>query len=239
MDTQEMLVSGAIFGIVASTIVAFIVLTFSTLNPYIAFLSIVNIAGVLVCILGLMAAGVCPWFASSRPRWSRLSCSHSSTLNSYVAFLFCAVGWEMGVIESISITVLVGLSIDYVVHLANSYIEAEQHGRMERVQASFAEMGVTVFGGAATSIGASAMLFLCYFQMFFKFGGFMFMTIVTSFLWANCFFMPILSLLGPQGNTCSFAPLLTKQCGSAAKQANDQVETSSKGHREASLPNEP
>ena len=38
-------------------------------------------------------------------------------------------GWEMGVIESVSITVLVGLSVDYVVHLANSYIECTKTGR--------------------------------------------------------------------------------------------------------------
>eukprot|EP01044_Picomonas_judraskeda_P025357 COSAG03_NODE_7322_length_934_cov_2.558084_2_plen_97_part_00 len=35
------------------------------------------------------------------------------------------LGWELGVIESVSITVLVGLSVDYVVHLANSYVEAD------------------------------------------------------------------------------------------------------------------
>ena len=54
MDTQEMLVSGAIVGCTASAIVAFFVLTFSTFNPYISLLSIVNIMLVLVCILGMM-----------------------------------------------------------------------------------------------------------------------------------------------------------------------------------------
>ena len=39
MDTQEMLVSGAIFGIAASAVVAFSVLSISTCNPYIAMLS--------------------------------------------------------------------------------------------------------------------------------------------------------------------------------------------------------
>ena len=175
-----MLVRGAVFGIVASGIVAFLVLSISTFNPFVAFLSMVNITGVLLCILGMMAMA----------------------------------GWEMGVIESISITVLVGLSVDYVVHLANSYIEADATDREARVVGSFEEMGVTVFGGACTSIGASAMLFLCYFQMFFKFGGFMFMTIVTSFIWANCFFMPMLSIMGPQGDDsnlfCSFRPWFSR-----------------------------
>ena len=49
-------------------------------------------------------------------------------------------GWEMGAIESISITILVGLSVDYVVHLANSYIEADAADRQDRVAASFEEM---------------------------------------------------------------------------------------------------
>eukprot|EP01046_Picozoa_sp_COSAG06_P024577 COSAG06_NODE_2011_length_7849_cov_3.030581_2_plen_174_part_00 len=132
-----------------------------------------------------------------------------------------------GVIESISITVLVGLSVDYVVHLANSYIEADmedvkkRHPRYKdgpadaelstaeerelRVFGALEEMGVTVFGGACTSLGASGMLFLCYFQTFFKFGGFMFMTITTSFIFANFFFMPLLSVAGPVGKCCSFA----------------------------------
>ena len=155
MDTQEMLVSGATLGCTASAIVAFFVLSFSTFNPFISMLSIVNISGVLICILGMMNI----------------------------------LGWELGVIESVSITVLVGLSVDYVVHLANSYIEADieeikkRHPKYQdnpsvelspaqerelRVFGALEEMGVTVFGGACTSLGASAMLFLCWFQTFFS-----------------------------------------------------------------------
>lgn len=33
------------------------------------------------------------------------------------------VGWELGTIESISATILVGLSVDYVVHIAQAYVE--------------------------------------------------------------------------------------------------------------------
>lgn len=155
MDTQEMLVSGATVGCTASAIVAFFVLSFSTFNPFISLLAIINIAGVLICILGMMNI----------------------------------FGWELGVIESISITVLVGLSVDYVVHLANSYIEADvedikkRHPKFAanpdtdlspaqerelRVFGALEEMGVTVFGGACTSLGASGMLFLCWFQTFFS-----------------------------------------------------------------------
>ena len=84
-----------------------------------------------------------------------------------------------------------------MVHLANSYIEVElddvkkRHPKGDtigdspaaerelRVFGALEEMGVTVFGGACTSLGASGMLFLCYFQMFFKFGA------CSSILWSD------------------------------------------------------
>jgi predicted RND superfamily exporter protein len=41
--------------------------------------------------------------------------------------------WELGVAESISIVILIGLSVDFVVHLANHYVESvypDKHRRM-------------------------------------------------------------------------------------------------------------
>lgn len=70
MDTQEMLVQGAVTGTVASAVFAFIVLSISTFNPLIAFFAMVQIGGVILCILGLMQL----------------------------------MGWEMGVIESVSVS---------------------------------------------------------------------------------------------------------------------------------------
>ena len=64
--------------------------------------------------------------------------------------------------------------------------------------------------------------------MFFKFGGFMFMTIVTSFIWANCFFMPVLSIMGPQGDEdslfCSFKPWFTRVTANVGKGKRNQIE---------------
>eukprot|EP00750_Incisomonas_marina_P031230 INCI7785.2.p1 GENE.INCI7785.2~~INCI7785.2.p1 ORF type:complete len:1466 (+),score=281.45 INCI7785.2:324-4721(+) len=107
------------------------------------------------------------------------------------------LGWELGTIESISATILVGLSVDYVVHIAQAYVEADAVKRVDRVQLALYEMGSTVFGGAMTSLGASAMLFGCWIQYFFKFGGFMFLTIALSFLFCFLFFMPLMMICGP------------------------------------------
>ena len=65
------------------------------------------------------------------------------------------VGWQFGLTESICCSILVGLSVDYAVHLANAYMESHSPFRNDRVKSALGEMGMTVVGGAVTSIGSS------------------------------------------------------------------------------------
>lgn len=204
LNTQKMLVSGAIWGAVSSAIFAFVVLCISTGNPLVSFFAITNILGIVGCILGFMNM----------------------------------LGWELGVIESVSCTILVGLSVDYVVHLANSYMESSKASRSERVVDAFREMGITVFGGAITSLGASGMLFACWFQTFFKFGGFMFMTIGLSFVFSNFYFMPLLAWVGPEGDFCSYSysAVCAAARGGADVQPGDGGQNSAEARPQASGP---
>lgn len=110
------------------------------------------------------------------------------------------LGWKLGTIESISLTIVIGLSVDYVVHLAHSYRGSKSLKRNDRVYDMVAEMGSTVIGGAVTSIGASLFLFGCMLQFFGKFGIFICLTCLFAILWSLFFFVPILSVLGPEGN---------------------------------------
>lgn len=41
-------------------------------------------------------------------------------------------GWELGVAESITIVILIGFSVDYVVHLANHYVESSYTDKYKR-----------------------------------------------------------------------------------------------------------
>ena len=73
-----------------------------------------------------------------------------STLVSVIGFV-TMVGWELGSIEGILITILAGFAVDYVVHLAHAY--SHNYGSSEeRLKATFSEMGSPVFSGMATSI---------------------------------------------------------------------------------------
>lgn len=116
-------------------------------------------------------------------------------------------GQELGTMQSICLTILVGLSVDYVVHLANCYMEAPFPDRVNRTKSALGEMGITVLGGAITSLGASAMLFACYLVFFKTFGSFMFFTITFSIVWAMGFFMAVMATFGPEGNSGSIVCL--------------------------------
>jgi len=88
-------------------------------------------------------------------------------------------------------------------------MESPKPSRADCVTDAFAVMGITS-SAAITSLGASGMLFACYVQTFFKFGGVMFMTISPSFVFANCYFMPLLAWVGPEG---TFAATATRPTG--------------------------
>ena len=109
-------------------------------------------------------------------------------------------GWELGNMESICLTILAGFCVDYIVHLAHSYMECpDRSSREARLRYSVGHMGVSVLSGALTSLGASLLLFFCTLQFFSTFGTFFFGTIFLAWAWANFFFLPALGTVGPEG----------------------------------------
>jgi len=111
-----------------------------------------------------------------------------------VTGLMVIIGWKLGTMESILISVVAGFSVDYVVHLAHSYEQG--HGNTEsRIRKAFGEMGISVMNGMVTSVGASIPLFFCQLVFFAKFGTFLCAIIAFSWLFANFAFMSILAQL--------------------------------------------
>merc|ERR1719217_810141 len=112
-----------------------------------------------------------------------------------------ALGWELGTIESISLTILAGFSVDYVVHLAHAYVHAEKDQRAEKVRSALDEIGVSVLAGMVTSASAAIALMFCQLQFFHKFGVFLILTVSISWIWANVGFLASMALLGPDDST--------------------------------------
>mmetsp|Transcript_16638 Transcript_16638/g.31514 ORF Transcript_16638/g.31514 Transcript_16638/m.31514 type:complete len:1040 (+) Transcript_16638:98-3217(+) len=102
------------------------------------------------------------------------------------------LGWTLGTIEAILISILAGFSVDYVIHLAHAYHHAE--GDVDnRIKSAYGDMGISVFSGMVTSVVASIPLFFCTLTFFAKFGTFLCLTISLSWVFANFGFMCLLA----------------------------------------------
>ena len=66
---------------------------------------------------------------------------------------FCQfiMGWHLGVAESISGVIVIGFSVDYVVHLGHMYEESQMESRTRRTAEAAHLMGSTVAAGAMVS----------------------------------------------------------------------------------------
>ena len=108
---------------------------------------------------------------------------------------------------------VVGLTVDYVVHLAEGYSLSLHKDRLSRVQDMLYEIAVAVFFGACTTLGASLFMFIAKLTFFFQFGIFIFSTIVFSLLFSMRLFATVLGMIGPENDTGNVKIMFQKLCG--------------------------
>ena len=110
------------------------------------------------------------------------------------------MGWSLGIRETIAAVILMGLSVDYGVHLGTSYVEAPKKllTRGERTQYSLTTLGVSITASAITTVISGSILWLCTLQFFFKFAFLITMTIGCSYVWSIGFLAAALLTIGPE-----------------------------------------
>ena len=112
---------------------------------------------------------------------------------------------------SLNMCMVVGLTVDYVVHLAEGYTLSLHHDRLSRVKDMLDEMAVSVFFGACTTLGASMFMFIAQLSFFFQFGVFMFSTIGFSLFFSMGMFVTLMGICGPQGDTGNVVVMVKRQ----------------------------
>lgn len=129
--------------------------------------------------------------------------SVASIVVSVLGFCKSAMDYDLGVGEAIAGIIVIGYSVDYVVHFAHTYTEAASEGiktREGRATFTIENMGSTVFAGAITTAGSGVFMFFCFLSFFTKMALLICMTIFYSFLFSLCMFMGLCFLIGPEGN---------------------------------------
>ncbi|XP_017287881.1 protein dispatched homolog 1 [Kryptolebias marmoratus] len=151
------------------------------------------------------------------------------------------LGWELNVLESVTISVAVGLSVDFAVHYGVAYRLAPVPDREGKVVFSLSRMGSAIAMAALTTFVAGAMMMPSTVLAYTQLGMFMMLIMCISWAFATFFFQCMCRCLGPQG-TCGQIPLPKKlQCqtfskatSSPAPQANSSgLETYQLGGEEA------
>ena len=109
------------------------------------------------------------------------------------------LGWSLGVLEAIAVVIIVGFSVDYVVHLANHYIESVYEDRFRRMKDSLTGIGISIVSGAITTIGSGIFMFMATVLFFEKFAILVLSTILFSCYFSLVFFVCINHWIGPSG----------------------------------------
>ena len=70
------------------------------------------------------------------------------------------LGWDIGVTESISMVIMIGLSIDYILHLSIDYMHSPLQSRNDKIKSAYGNMGISIISGFLATLGSGLFLFL-------------------------------------------------------------------------------
>ncbi|XP_051963996.1 protein dispatched homolog 3-like [Xyrauchen texanus] len=121
------------------------------------------------------------------------------------------LGWEMGAVEAISLSILVGSSVDYCLHLVEGYLLAGDTGnlgladhsldsyikRQLRTLEAANHVGVAIVSSAVTTVISTLPLFFCVIVPFAKFGQIVAINTAISIIFTHTVTIALLATMGP------------------------------------------
>ncbi|KAM3611641.1 uncharacterized protein V6R79_021963 [Siganus canaliculatus] len=128
-----------------------------------------------------------------------------------VVALMYWLGWEMGAVEAISLSILVGSSVDYCLHLVEGYLLAGKSvlpstpghdleppdERQRRTLEAVNHVGVAIVSSAVTTVISTVPLFFCVIVPFAKFGQIVAINTAVSILFTLTVTVAMLACMAP------------------------------------------
>jgi len=131
-------------------------------------------------------------------------CSVTSTL--------VALGWTLGFLESICFAILIGVSVDFVIHFCHAYAsKSGEVDRGERTQDALIRMGPSILAAAVTTVAAAIIMLFTVIDFFQKFALILFMTMIQATLGSFVMFLTFTDCIGPS-NPTYLADKVTSRC---------------------------
>jgi 5-methyltetrahydrofolate--homocysteine methyltransferase len=113
--------------------------------------------------------------------------------------LLTKTGLKLGAVEAISVQIVVGMSVDYLLHLDHSYTTSSFYSRFGRSRHAFLEIGAPVVSASATTAVSNFVLMFTTVQVLATVGKIIFFMTVVAILESLFLFIPLLMWLGPTG----------------------------------------
>ena len=112
------------------------------------------------------------------------------------------LGWEMDVLESIIMSLAVGLSVDFTIHYGVAYRIAPKEDRASKAEYAIKQLSSAITTAASSTFVAGVCMTNATILSYQQLGIFMTLVISISWAFATIFFMSLCSVIGPEGN-CS------------------------------------
>ncbi len=133
------------------------------------------------------------------------------------------LGWELNVLESVTITVAVGMSIDFTLHYGMAYRLAPDFEREMRVICSISRMGSPVAMAAFTTFLAGAIIMPSTVLAYRQLGTFLMILMSMSWAYSTFFFQGLLRTFGPSGGFGQLLCPTSEICTSHERQHVDKT----------------
>jgi hypothetical protein len=118
----------------------------------------------------------------------------------WVMAMIPALGWKLGVVEHIVLLLVPGLSVDFIVQVAEAFNQAKYDNRKHRVLHALEHSGNSIVSGAFSTVLAGLFLLGCQVVFFRKFGILLIFTILYAAMFSLLFFPSVMCLIGPIGD---------------------------------------
>jgi 5-methyltetrahydrofolate--homocysteine methyltransferase len=115
------------------------------------------------------------------------------------------MGWTLGAVEAVCLSIIVGLSVDYALHLGHAYVHSEYYDRKGRARTAVGEVGGSILGASITTMGSMLVLWFCTIYTFLVMGTIMLMTVLWSIAGSLCGLVCVMVVIGPEGNAGNIA----------------------------------
>merc|ERR1712008_394226 len=119
-----------------------------------------------------------------------------------VTAMLVGFGWSLGFLESICFSILIGVSVDFVIHFNHAYVHHKGDvPRKDRSKYAMVTMGPSILATAGTTFFSAIVMLFCTITFFNKFALVLFFTIVMATIASFVVFITLTNCFGPTNPT--------------------------------------